>query len=110
MRAGAGMAAATETVRAPIERFGFDSRADWWPDELAKENWDNSQLLNEISWLIVTKIPKPHQNLDLALRIATRASSLENDENAMILDTVAWIYHEQGQLEEAIKRLARAVG
>lgn len=83
--------------------------ADALADELAKENWDNPQLLNEISWLIVTKIPKPHQSLDLALRIAIRASSLENDENAMILDTVARIYHEQGQLEEAIKWQRQAV-
>lgn len=31
------VAAATEAVRAPIERFGFDSRAEWWPDELIRE-------------------------------------------------------------------------
>jgi len=31
------VAAATEAARAPVERFGFDARADWWPDALTAE-------------------------------------------------------------------------
>jgi UDP-N-acetylmuramate--alanine ligase len=31
------VAQATTTARCPIERFGFDDRADWWPDALAAD-------------------------------------------------------------------------
>lgn len=31
------VAVATADARATVERFGFDSRADWWPDELTVE-------------------------------------------------------------------------
>jgi tetratricopeptide (TPR) repeat protein len=42
-------------------------------------------------------------DLDLALKAAERASSILNDEDPMILDTLARCYYELGQIDQAIK-------
>ena len=46
-------------------------------------------------------IPQP--DLDLALRAAKRASELTNHKSASILDTVARVHFERGELREAIE-------
>jgi len=78
-------------------------------EEIAKENWDNARLLNQIAWVMATGTAKSQQSLESALRIARQASSLGNDEDAMILDTVARVYYEQGNLKEAVTWQRKAV-
>ena len=78
-------------------------------DQLAKENWDNAQLLNALAWSMATEIPQERRNYEAAARMATRASELTGGEAASILDTVARIYYEQGDLEKAVQWQRRAV-
>ncbi len=78
-------------------------------EEMANENWDNARPLEQIAWVMATEVSKPHRNLELALRIATRASSLEDNEDASMLDTVARVCYEQGDLKEAVAWQRKAV-
>lgn len=75
--------------------------------QLVENLWDQAMGLNQIAWGIVTSTGP--QNLDLALKAATRASELTNNTNASILDTLARVYYEQGDLEEAIRWQEKAV-
>jgi thiol-disulfide isomerase/thioredoxin len=95
-------------LNALLNAEKFDS-ADTLAEEMANNNWDDAQLLNQIAWIMATEVPKPHQRLESALRIATRASSLKNNEDASILDTVARVYYEQGNLTEAVAWERKAV-
>ena len=76
---------------------------------IAEDYWDQPQPLNSFAWSLVTQPSAPDQVLDVALRIAKRASELENDENAATLDTLARVYFEQGNLDQAIACQEKAV-
>ncbi len=69
-------------------------------EKLAMARWDESVLLNQIAWTIATSFPEDDRDLDLALRLATRSAEL--DEDAGTLDTIARVYYELENLEEAI--------
>jgi tetratricopeptide (TPR) repeat protein len=68
---------------------------------LAEENWESAMDLNAIAWSLVT-LSKEEADLELAQRIALRATSLTDDKNPSILDTVARVYFERGEVESAI--------
>jgi thiol-disulfide isomerase/thioredoxin len=77
--------------------------------EVAKAHWDDPQLLNGISWVMATRIPEDVRDLDIALEIAKRANELTAQEDGSVLDTLARVYYEQGQLEQAIDWQQQAV-
>jgi tetratricopeptide (TPR) repeat protein len=68
--------------------------------ELIDLLWDDARALNEIGWEIATE--GNGSDLDLALKAARRAADLTGHQNAMILDTVARVYFEQGDLDQAL--------
>ena len=78
-------------------------------DELAQQFQDDPMLLNEIAWSLVSSVPPEQQNTEIAMRIAKQASSLRGDQDPSTLDTVARIYYQQGNLEEAIAWQKKAV-
>ena len=71
---------------------------------------DNASALNSLAWGIVDPDNMPaRQDLELALKAALRASELTDHEDAAILDTVAKVYYDKGDLKKAIKYQRQAV-
>ena len=60
-------------------------------------------ILNAVSWFVVDNANVKHRDLDFAMKVAKRASELTDDKDAAILDTVARVYYEKGDLATAIK-------
>jgi thiol-disulfide isomerase/thioredoxin len=64
---------------------------------------DNSQALNQIAWTIVDPAETPSkQDLKLALKAAKRADELTKHEDAAIVDTLAKVYHDSGEMSKAL--------
>jgi thiol-disulfide isomerase/thioredoxin len=70
---------------------------------------DNPGALNEVAWTIVDAEGLEKRDLDLAEKLATRAVELTERKNAPILDTLARVYFEKGQVEKAIAVQTEAV-
>jgi thiol-disulfide isomerase/thioredoxin len=72
---------------------------------------DDSQSLNHIAWVIVDPENEGIKNrdLDLALRAATRANDLTRGENGAILDTLAKVHFDKGDLPKALELQEKAV-
>ncbi|MDP6692927.1 MAG: redoxin family protein [Phycisphaerales bacterium] len=80
-----------------------------WARIMLESSWDNSQALNAFAWKTLDETPAELQDLDFALVVATRASELTNNEDAMILDTLARAYWELGEKYKAIAWQQKAV-
>lgn len=70
-------------------------------EAIIEDAWDDANSLNEIAWAAATE--SDGKDRELALKAAKRASTLRDDQDASILDTVARCYYELGDLDEAIK-------
>ena len=75
--------------------------------EVVDLGWDQPALLNMVAW--ETALSGDKTDLDLALRAAQRASELTEDEDSAILDTVARVHYELGDLSTAIEWQRKAV-
>jgi len=80
-----------------------------WAETMVKSDWDNAQALNAMAWRIVDRTETAFQDLDFALRVATRASELTDNKDPMILDTLARAYWERGETYKAIAWQTKAV-
>jgi thiol-disulfide isomerase/thioredoxin len=69
--------------------------------------WDDSQALNQVAWGIATG--QSVGNMEQAERAAIRASELTTNSDAAILDTLARVYYEKGELDKAIEWQQKAV-
>lgn len=76
---------------------------------MVRQNWDNAQFLNQFAWFIVDSPDVETRDLDLAMKAANRANELTNEEDAAILDTVARVYYEKGDMRNALKWQRKAV-
>jgi thiol-disulfide isomerase/thioredoxin len=74
-----------------------------------KDFWDDPMLLNMMSWSTVDEKGVKERDLEFAMEAALRANELTNEENAPILDTVARVYFEKGDLESAVEWQRKAV-
>lgn len=96
-----------------MQKMEILSKADRQDDltaiqnEITESNWGNARLLNAISWGIAAE--DMGTDLDLALKSALRASELNDDSDASVLDTVARVYYERGEINEAIAAQKQAV-
>jgi thiol-disulfide isomerase/thioredoxin len=81
-----------------------------WANKMALGIWNNSQALNALAWGIVDETPEELQDLNFALKIATRASDLTQNKDPMILDTLARCYWKMGNTYKAIAWQEKAVG
>lgn len=70
--------------------------------DIAEQNWDNANLLNALAWTIVDDRKVQVRDLDLAMKLAVQANELTQSKNAAILDTLARVHYEKGDLESAI--------
>lgn len=90
-----------------LQMAGKTEEANSLQAEVVQQNWDDSAMLNGIAWNIA--IGRAPGELELALRAAERASELTNHEDASVLDTVARVHHEMGDLEKAVEWQTKAV-
>ncbi|HJN72220.1 MAG TPA: hypothetical protein QF528_06470, partial [Phycisphaerales bacterium] len=80
-----------------------------WARTMLAPSWDDPNALNAFAWNLLDRTPEELQDLDFALEVATRASDLSDNENAMILDTLARAYWELGETYKAIAWQQKAV-
>ncbi len=84
-----------------LERAGRVDAVAKLRAELVEQSWDDAMALNEIAWGIATATGK--RDLELANKAAQRASELRDHKDAAILDTLARVFYEQGELDKAIE-------
>lgn len=71
--------------------------------------WDNAMTLNQVAWTIVDNKDVKNRDYDVAMKAATRANELTKGEDAAILDTLARVYYEMGDLKNAVAYQKKAV-
>ncbi len=69
---------------------------------------DNSGLLNNFAWFLVTVEDEKLRDAERALPMARRAVELTNEQEGYALDTLAEVLYQAGKLEEAASYAARA--
>ncbi|MHC4946682.1 MAG: TlpA disulfide reductase family protein [Planctomycetota bacterium] len=77
--------------------------------ELMEAHWDDAMMLNQLAWFTVDEKGIEHRDLDFALRAAARANELTKESDAGILDTLARVHFEKGELADAVKWQTKAV-
>jgi len=77
--------------------------------ELARDKWDDANMLNEIAWFVVDEPGIRTRDFAFAMETAKRANELTEGRNPAILDTVARVYWEQGDVGTAIAWQYKAV-
>jgi thiol-disulfide isomerase/thioredoxin len=77
--------------------------------ELIQNRWDEAGMLNAIAWYVVDSEEVKTRDLEFALKVAMRANELTESKDAAILDTVARVFYEKGDLTTAIKWQKKAV-
>jgi hypothetical protein len=79
-----------------------------------RDNWDDADALNQIAWFVVDEPGIRTRDLAFAMEAARRANELTKGKSPAILDTVARVYWEQGEVGTAIvwqcRALEQAVG
>ena len=76
---------------------------------MREKHADNAQLLNALAWEMVTKFEKEHRDLDMALEIAERSNSLTDGMDPSVLDTLARVMFERGEVAKAIELQRKAI-
>lgn len=90
-----------------LQTEGRMEEAAQFEAEVVEQNFDHPQLLNQIAWSITER--DEHRDLELAMKAATRAAELTDEQDASILDTLASVHYERGDLDEAITWQKKAV-
>jgi thiol-disulfide isomerase/thioredoxin len=72
---------------------------------------DDAEALNHIAWTIVDpdNADLKNKDLDLALRAATRADQLTRGESGAIVDTLAKVHFDRGEIAKALELQEKAV-
>ncbi|MHC4993345.1 MAG: hypothetical protein ACYTGC_20455 [Planctomycetota bacterium] len=91
------------------KELGDYDRAYAFADEVIEDAWDNAQMLNQIAWFIVDEAGLERRDYDRSMKAAKRANELTEGKDGAILDTVARIYYEKGDLETALVYQRKAV-
>lgn len=89
-------------VNAPKEAYRYGN-------EIVEEHWDEAHVLNHIAWGIVDEEGVQTRDLDFAYKAAKRANELTESEDAAILDTLARVYYEKGDLKNAVQWQRKSV-
>jgi thiol-disulfide isomerase/thioredoxin len=77
--------------------------------EAVKAHWDDGMFLNRVAWFVVDDAGVKTRDLPFALEVAQRACEATRHEDASVLDTLARVYFEQGDLANAIAWQEKAV-
>ena len=86
----------------PAQTYAYGRR-------IMREHWDHAGTLNAIAWSTVDDKEVKKRDIAFAMEAAKRANELTDGESAAILDTVARVYYEKGDLESAIKWQRKAI-
>ena len=78
-------------------------------ESVMMNNWDNAQMLNSVSWSVMTNPNIKHRDLNFAMKAAERANQLTDNKDASILDTLARAYFDKGMIDKAIATQERAI-
>jgi thiol-disulfide isomerase/thioredoxin len=70
---------------------------------------DDYQGMNELAWTILTGEEIQSRDLELALRIAAKATELSGGEEPAILDTYARALFDNGKIDAAVQQQKKAV-
>lgn len=92
-----------------LKRLKEDDKALACGEQIARDNWDSSGLLNSISWNTITTEDISRAVKVAATRWAARADELTEGKDASIIDTLARCYYEQGDLAKAVELQKKAV-
>lgn len=89
----------------------FDDPAGAYREGYAfmKEIWDDSRMLNDLAWEVLTDEHVRRRDLRFVERAAERANALSKHEDPIHLSTLARLCYEQGDLDGAVKWARRAV-
>lgn len=74
-----------------------------------REIWDDAQALNRLAWATLTEEDLRTRDLAFAWKAAQRANELTEFKDAALLNTLARVYSDKGELETALKWARRAV-
>ncbi len=101
---------------APVRFEALLNMKAWAPaygyarEVLAGVGKDSPGLLNALAWTLVDPDKSFEKvDLDVALNLAQRASELTGGEEPSILDTLALVQFERGEIEDAVRTQAKAV-
>ena len=97
-------ASMTKRREAAAQRQAFTKAMqseDW--AAATEMSWDNANALNTIAWGIADNADVKNRDFKVALKAAKRANELTDEKSAAILDTLARVYYETGNLKEALK-------
>lgn len=87
-----------------LENAEMDEELVAWRAKMIEESWDVAEDLNEISWALATaRGEKSDESLGQALRAAERANELMEMKDGSVLDTLARVQYEMGNLAAAIE-------
>lgn len=76
---------------------------------LVKEMWDDSRMLNDLAWDLLTDEHVERRDLRLVKQAAERANTLSGHEDPIHLSTLAGLCYELGDLDCAVKWARQAV-
>ncbi len=85
------------------------ARAYGYGHELMEANWDKAGPLNQLAWFTVDDEEVETRDLKFAMKAAKQACELTDYEDAGILDTLARVYYENGDVKTALKYQRKAV-
>jgi len=98
-----------DTFMTLLRDMNTPSLAYQYGGGLVRDHWDDHMLLNQIAWYVVDTEGIETRDTDFAMKAAMRANELSNGRDAAILDTVARVHYESGDLDEAIEWQKKAV-
>ncbi len=99
-----------EKARIYMQELGEADKGLAILKKAAEQSWDNPQGLNSIAWGLVDDTGLEDKSvLRFALKVAERANDLSDGKDASILDTLARVHYEMGDLRKAIKVQKEAV-
>lgn len=103
-------AANQETYQAYFEKI--DSGATLQEARAVVEKWINeapAEMLNGLSWEILTELQENRRDKELALKAAEKANAMTEGKSAQILDTYALALFQNGKTTEAISAQEKAL-
>ena len=70
---------------------------------------DHHKALNNLAWILCTSKNQEIRNLDKARQLAEKGCQLSNNQDPVLLDTLAIIYAATGNFEQAVKIANQAI-
>jgi thiol-disulfide isomerase/thioredoxin len=87
-----------------------DAKAGYsFGQDMVKAHWDDAQFLNRVAWFTVQEPDVVSRDLGFCLDVAQRASELKQNQDPAILDTLARVQFERGEVPLAIQTQTAAI-